>query len=88
MQDIQERFLEVGLGIARNIGCLCNCNPHILFALGSGTNGPFLYEGGYAAQVGRRRRAIPTLGERGALSRRGVPALRKTNGRAAAPSGA
>lgn len=58
MQDIQERFLEVGLGIAQNIGCLCKCNPHILFALGSGANAPFLDRGGCAAQVGRRRRVF------------------------------
>jgi len=46
----------------------------------SGANAPFLYEGGFAAQVGRRRPparslclvecSIPSLGARGALSRR------------------
>ena len=77
-----------GLEIAQNIGCLWKCNPHILFALGSGANTPLLYRGGFAAQVGRRRRAIPTLGARGALSRRGAAAPSKNKGRAAAPSGA
>ena len=33
MQDIKERFLEVGLGIAPSIGCLLRCNPHILSLL-------------------------------------------------------
>ena len=79
MQDIQERFLEVGLGIARNIGCLCNCNPHVLFALGSGANAPFLDRDGFAAQVGRRRRAHPYLGvTRGAVAPRCSSTLRKT----------
>jgi hypothetical protein len=45
-------------------------------------------EGGYAAQVGRRRRAIPTLEARGALSPHGAVAPSKNKGRAAAPSGA
>jgi hypothetical protein len=75
-------------GIAQNIGCLWKCNPLIIRAIGSGVNSLFLYRGGFAAQVGRRRRAIPTLGERWALSRRGAAAPSKNKGRAAAPSGA
>jgi hypothetical protein len=60
--------------IAESIGCLCKCNQHIFFAIGSGANAAFIYGGGYAAQMGRRRRAIPTLGLRGALMRRGAAA--------------
>ena len=59
MQDKQEWLWGGGLEIAQNIGCLWKCNPHILFALGSGANTPLLYRGGFAVQLGRRRRAIP-----------------------------
>ena len=127
MQDRQEWIFR-RLGNCTKYWCLCKCNPHILFALGSGANAPFRSmprrlrrtsrtaaarhpdlgstkgafaprcgstlrktmvgpprrrgpkiqarmrcfvrcQGGCAAQVGRRRRAIPTLGSRKALSR-------------------
>jgi hypothetical protein len=71
-------------GIAQNIGCLWKCNPLIIGAIGSGVNSLFLYRGGFAARVGRRRplarslrlgeSAIPTLGSRWALSRHGAVA--------------
>jgi hypothetical protein len=84
------RCREGVLVIAESIGCLCKCNPHIFFAIGSGANAAFRL---MQRRLRRARRTAaarhPYLGiTRGAAAPWCGSTIRKTNGRAAAPSGA